>query len=401
MSIRNSIAYRNCARRPGRSAALILLSFLLSFSVLGGLLVILGLQSGLNSLKTRLGADIMVVPYEATSKGELNSMILQGNPGYFYMDSSLAEKTKSRDGIEAVSEQFYLASTSSSCCSYKVQIIGYDPESDFTISPWVQLSDQGTLADNEVYVGSTLNAFAGDELTFYGSTVRVAGRLDETGTYLDTSVYANKKTIQNLISSAQSLGMLDFNDVDPENVVSCIMINVADGYSVQEVLDDINVHVRGVEAVQTQTMISDVAGKLIGISDIIGILIAVVWVLVLLIMVLAFVMISNERKKEFAVLRLLGASRKSLSGIVFREAAFVSIIGGLMGGALSVGAIVLFGQNIESMLNLPFLLPGGMSLAGLFVIALAAAVFTAAVSAAVCAGRISRVDAAVIMRGEN
>ena len=138
-----NIAYRNVRRRPVRTAVLLVLTALLSLAVCGGTLLVSGLQKGLGSLEARLGADIMVVPYEARTKSNLESIVLQGNPGYFYMDNSRYEKIRGLDGIGQISAQFYLASASSGCCSIPVQIIGFDPETDFTVLPWLQRSYDG------------------------------------------------------------------------------------------------------------------------------------------------------------------------------------------------------------------------------------------------------------------
>ena len=396
-----SLPLLNCLRRPGRTTALALLSFLLCFSVLAGSLLITGLQSGLDSLEARLGADIMVVPYEATTQSKLDDMILQGNPGYFYMDSSVMDKLSEIDGVAKISAQFYLASASASCCSYKIQLIGFDPETDFTITPWVENSYDGELGYMEVLVGHDLSAFAGDQLQFYGTQVTVAARLDQTGTYLDTAVYASEETIKTLISSALESQIYDFGDVDPDNIVSAVLIDVQDGYSIEQVLNDINIHLRKVEAVQTQSMISDVAYKLSGISGISGILILVIWLLVLVILILAFAMISGERKKEFAILRLLGTSRKKLAFLLLRETLLVSVAGSAIGALMAWITAYAFGNVIESVLSMPFLLPGGASMVLLIVGAMAAAIAASSVSAAVSAWRISRVDAALILRGEN
>ena len=396
-----SLPWLNCIRRPGRSTALFLLAVLLSFSVLTGSLLITGLRSGLDSLEQRLGADIMVVPYEAVTKAQLDDIILQGNPGSFYMDRSMIEKLETIDGVGQISEQFYLASTASSCCSYKVQIIGFDPDTDFTITPWVQNSYDGELGYLEVFVGHDLNAFAGDTLSFFGTEVTVAARLDRTGTYLDTAVYASEDTIRTLIQQAYEKQIYDFGGRDPDDVISCVLINVADGYNVEEVMNNINIHVRKVEAVQTQNMIQDVSYKLSGISGISGVLIVVIWLLMLVILILAFAMIANERKKEFAVLRLLGASRKRLAGILLKETLLISVAGSILGAVLSVLTAICFSNLIESALSMPFLLPGAANMALLIAGAILATVAAASVSAAVSAYRISRVDAALILRGEN
>ncbi len=401
MAAGNSLPLRNCVRRPIRTIGLIVLTVLLSFSLLAGSLVISGLRSGLSSLETRLGADIMVVPYEAATQSSLSNMVLQGNPGYFYMDLSVADELEGLDGIAEMSNQFYLATATASCCSYRVQVIGFDPETDFTITPWVQLSYKGDLGYGEVFVGHDLNAFPGDELTFYGTTVTVAARLEQTGTYLDTSVYANVETIQTLIQSAKDSKLYDFGGIDPQAVVSCVLINVADGYPVEEVLNDINLHVNNVKAVQTQSMISDVSSKLSSVSDIAGGLIAAVWVLVLIILILAVTIISNERKKEFAVLRILGASKGKLASILMKESLLVSVAGSFIGAALAVLLTLLFSGLIEQSLKLPFLLPGAGGMAILLLCGVAASILASTLTSAVCAYRISKVDPALVLRGRN
>ena len=396
-----SLSMKNLKNRPGRTAALILLAAFLCFAALGGSLFVSGLKSGLSSLETRLGADIMVVPYEAASKSKLSDIILQGNPGYFYMNRSVMDKLRSIEGVGQISAQFFLATSTSSCCSAAVQIIGFDPETDFTIQPWVKSTYRDELGYMEVLVGNELNAFPGDTLTFYGSDVRVAARLDRTGTYLDTAVYANEETIRTLIAQAYEKQIYDFGDIDPDEVVSCVMINVAEGYVTEEVLNDINIHVRKVEAVQTSAFLSDISGKMTGLAGVIGWLTAAIWLLALLVLAVAFRMISNERKKEYAVLRALGASRGMLAGIIMKESLIVSCIGSAIGAAAAIAVVLLLGSHMENAVGLPFLLPGAGGMAVIIVLSLAASILAGSVSAAVSAFRISGMDTAVILRGEN
>ena len=122
MKLSKSLPFRNLAGKPVRTAILILLTALLSLTVFGGTLMITSLKTGLHSLESRLGADIMVVPYEATTKSNLENIVLQGATGYFYMDNNKYQKILEREGIGQVSAQFFLASASSGCCSTAVQI---------------------------------------------------------------------------------------------------------------------------------------------------------------------------------------------------------------------------------------------------------------------------------------
>jgi putative ABC transport system permease protein len=397
----SDLSVLNLKRRPGRTAALVVLTLFLSFSAMAGSLMISGLKSGINSLETKLGADIMVVPYEATTKSTFSNMILQGNPGYFYMDGSVLDKLTAMEGIGQISSQFYLASTSSGCCDYKVQIIGYDPDTDFTIGPWLKDSYSGSVSDYEIIVGNQLNAFPGDTLRFFDVTCTVVAKLEETGSYLDTAVYANLNTIRAMIQGAKENGMHTFDDVDPDELVSSVLINVADGYSVEEVMNDINIHVRKVEATRTQSMISNVASGLSSISSIITILIAAIWVLALVVLLLAFSMIGNERKKEFAILRGMGASRRELSALMAKEALFVSLLGSVIGAFLAAVSILLFSNFIRSSLELPFLTPGALGLAGRFLLCVAASAAAGVLASTGCVRKVSRVDTALILRGDN
>ena len=255
MKLKKNLPLRNLLGRPVRTTVLVILTALLSVTFLCGTLVITSLRKGLGSLEARLGADIMVVPYEAATKSDLQNIVLQGNTGYFYMDNSRLEKIMKCDGIGQLSCQFFLASASSGCCSIPVQIIGFDPETDFTISPWIKKSGGGQLKDMDIVVGNDLNAFVSDTLKFYGVECHVAAKLDKTGTSFDTAVFTNENTIKKLIQSSVDLKMNSFTNIDPDKTVSCVLINAAEGYTPEEIINDINIHVKKVKAIQTKEMI--------------------------------------------------------------------------------------------------------------------------------------------------
>lgn len=401
MNIKNSIAIKNVAGRPLRSTALILLASFLAFSMFAGILVTSSLKRGFSSLEQRLGADIMVVPYEASTKADLSNIVLQGNTGYFYMNESVYDKIAAREGIGQISAQFFLASTSSSCCSIPVQLIGFDPETDFTITPWIKKSYGEALGFKDVVVGNDLNAFVGDTLSFYGVDVRVAAKLDKTGTSYDTAVFMNRETIEALIQSSLDRNMNDFKNIDPKKVVSCVLIKVADGYVPEEVLNDINIHVKKVKAIQTKNMISGIADSLAGISEVTGVLMAVIWIIGFCILATAFFMMTNERKREFALLRIVGASRKRVSGIVLLEGCIVSLAGSLTGVIIGFLVFLPFGNYIEESLKLPFLLPRTHSLFLWAILSLLTALFAGALSSTFAAGRIGRLEPGTVLREVN
>lgn len=399
-----SFSIKDIKGNPGRSVALMVLSVLLSFCILSGSLVLTGLRSGLKSLDLRLGADVMVVPYKAATENYLEDAILMGNTGYYYMPASRMNEIREKvDGVAQMSPQLFLATTTASCCSYRVSVVGFDPKTDFTITPWIQSTYNGTLEDQQVIVGHDMNAYPGDVIQFFGVSLTVAARLDQTGTYLDTAAYTNMTTAKTLVAAAKEKGLFQSSDynADPESMVSCIMIRVAEGYTAAEVEGAIKTHVRQVATVKTETSVEDVSDKLTGIQHLAVILIAVVWILIFIVEMVAFRMNFTSRMKEFAIIRTVGASKKELSGILMREAFYISFLGSVIGAAAGLLVMELFSGQIQKSLDMPFLLPGGWTMVLIFALCAAVSVLAGVLSALSAAGKAGNVDAALILRGEN
>lgn len=398
----NGLSFRNIIKKPVRSAALIIIAAFLAFSAFGGSVMVMSLSGGLNSLSARLGADIVVVPYSATSKVSYDSIIIQGQPGQFYMDSKYFDEIKEEiSGIEKITAQFYLASAKASCCSSRLQIIGFDPETDFSVQPWIEKSYSDKLGLYDTVVGSDVTPNTDMTIEIYGKTLKVQSVLDKTGTELDHAIYVNTETMKELIKAHNEKNPNQEREVNPDNVVSSVLIKVSGGYDIDSVVGDINLHVRQVKAIRTQNMISDVANSLSGVSGMISALMIAVWALSVIIMAIAFTMIMNERKKEFAVLRVLGASRARLAGFVFKENAILTLTGGVIGVLLTVIIILLFSPLIEQSIGLPFLLPNVVTLCVAGLITVIVTVAAGALTAAISAFKISKIDTGLILRGDN
>ncbi|MBR1811056.1 MAG: FtsX-like permease family protein [Clostridia bacterium] len=400
MNIRK-LPVKNLERKPVRTAMLIILTALLSLAVFGGTLVERSLRSGLTSLETRLGADIIVVPASAKSQYDLESILLEGVPGHFYMKKDYLDKVGKIEGIEKISAQYYLATVTSGCCSMPLQLIGFDPQTDFTVKPWIRQNYSGELGEFEIVIGGNINSAVGKTLKFYNQSCTVVGTLARTGTELDNAVFATAQTIKALIKSSEALGLNGQTREDPEQIISTIQIKVQEGYDIDDVMNDINIHITRVQAVRTRSMISGVADSLAGTAYIIRVLIAAVWVLALVILFAAFAAMVNERKREFAVLRVIGTSRSRLARIILAESALVSLLGGVFGILLGTAVVFPFSNLIESKLGLPFLLPGTGDILLLAALTLAVSVLVGAAAASYAAVKLSRVDTGLILREGN
>ena len=395
-----SLTLRNLIRRPGRTAALALLTAFLALAVFGGSVVILSLRSGLQSLEARLGADIILVPSEAQSKVSFQNMFLQGTTGAFYMDAAVTEQAMAVEGVEKAAPQTFLASLKADCCSVKIQVIGIDPARDFTVQPWIARSLSRGLGEDEVAVGCKVEADVGESLRIYDRNCRVAARLEPTGTGLDTAVYCSMDTMGTLLAAAEEKG-ISHRIGSGDEMISAVYVKVKDGYDIGEVNSRLTGRLRKVTAVRTRNMITGVSDSLAGISRTVTVLIAAVWALAMIILLLAFGGMIRERAREFAVLRLAGASRGMLVRTVLAESALC----GLLGGVIGIGAAALllfpFAGLIEGALKLPYLLPGGGTILGLAAGTALLAAAAAALASMAAAYRLSRVDPGTALREGN
>ena len=394
----NKLPLTNLIRKPGRTAALVLLTAFLALSVFGGSIVIMSLRQGLGNLESRLGADIIVVPSSARSKVSFKNMLLQGTTGTFYMNSGNLERVLEVEGVEKAAAQVFLSSLKADCCSVEIQVIGIDPETDFIVQPWIEQSCQKELGDLDIVVGTRVNADTGEILKIYDEQCHVVGKLAVTGTGLDTAVYCNMDTMKKLLQAVEEKGISHKITSDDEDVISAVYVKVKDGFDIGKVNSEIQGHTRKASAVRTRSMITDVSGSLGGISRTIAILTGAVWVLALVILLISFAMIANERKKEFALLRMLGASRKQMGLLVWKETAACCLAGGLSGILLASVIVFPFTTLIETNLKLPYLTP---SVPVCFLTGILTLVVTAAagsLSSVRAAFRLAKVDPGTVLR---
>ena len=375
-----------------------LLTAFLALSVFGGSVIVLSLRAGLQSLEARLGADIILVPSEAQSRISFQNMLLQGTSGAFYMDASVMDKAMDVPGVEKAAPQTFLASLKADCCSVKIQVIGIDPSRDFTVQPWIARSLTGALGDMDVVVGCKVEAGIGEIIRIYEQRCKVVARLEPTGTGLDTAVYCNMDTINTLLAAAEAKGVSHKISSGDASVVSAVYIKVRDGYDIDTVNTALTGKLRKVTAVRTRSMITGVSDSLAGISRTVTIMIVVIWTLAFMILFLAYILIVRERSREFAVLRLIGASRNMLGRMALIESAICGLIGGFTGIGLASIGVFAFSALIENSLGLPYLIPDISTILLLAAGTMMLSIVVSALASAFAAWRLSRVNPGTALR---
>jgi putative ABC transport system permease protein len=390
------ISLRNIAYRKFRAVCLVGTVIFLSFVLIAGSLLTVCLKNGIGSISARLGADALFVPYGYEQYAE--GALLRGEPSSFYFDGDTARQLLILPDISEATPQLFIASFDSPHCSVKVQMIGYDAQTDFLLAPWLNDEVPGGPGDSEVIVGSKINGNIGDKLTFFSHEYIVVGKLKDTGMGFDTSAFINLDMAQIALKEYARLG--GENVPDGDDVISSIAINVAPGIDLPEFAKNIRLGYRDlrVSVIETQTMISGMSANLDALISVIGLLSVLLWVLAAGVLALIFTLSINERRREFGIYRALGASKTKLAAIILSEAAVTGAIGAAIGLALVSFVYFLFEPLLSISIDLPYLRPSGGTIAGLLVGGFVLSLATGQAAAAFSALRIGKIATAAIIK---
>lgn len=346
---------RNIRKRPYRSFCLMLAAVIGSYALFVGLALKASLNNGIGRMQERMGADLMIVP--ESSEIEARNILLTGEPEFFYMDVAVATAAAEIEGVECATSQFYFTSLSSDCCSTRVQLIAFDPDTDFVINPWIDERVTSDVSNGSVIIGSEVTPLSNGKVKFYGNEYSVAGKLGETATGLDHSVFMSRETMHEILNDAKDKGYQFLNPEDDGAWVSTVLLRVSDDADITAVEKEIYNRAGGIKFIETDKLISDVAVKLGSVENIINVTLTVLLVFSFLTMILFFSVIFHERKKEFAVLRILGTSSRRICFFSLTEGITIGAAGGIIGLVLGILTVFPFNHYIENSLDVPYLMP--------------------------------------------
>ncbi len=391
------LAKRNIAGSSFRSWMVFFCAALMAGFVIAATLVIRGANDSLSLALDRLGADIIVIP-----KGEeqrLKSALLMGIPVHCWMPDTIVDDLAALPGVKAVSPQLYLSTLrGATCCSVpEMFLIAYDPETDFTLKPWLEENLEGGLALGEA-VGGNLVYVPADQakLLVYGYGLDLKGSLEPTGTGLDQSMFFTFETAFEIarMSSDQAVKVLDI----PPRTVSSALVKVELDADPQEVAAEISSAILGVTPLVTATLFRDQREQLLSLMNSVVALLGIIWILAMALIAVIFSLAVNERRRHIGVMRALGARRTTVLQSLLLEAILLALAGGTVGIAVASLAVNLFRPLIMGLMNTPFLYPAPLQLAGLGLGALGLALLGVTLAALIPALRISFQDPAISMR---
>ena len=388
----------NLRRKPFRTTALVIVVTMLTVAFYGGSLLSMNLEAGLNSMQERMGADLMVTPQN--TKNEAEALLTNGGSSTFYFTNDIENEVSKADGIDEITAQTYISSLAAACCDDKVQIIGFNPQTDFVITPWIGSQFDGVLEDGQIIAGASINVSGNNTVKLYGHEFPVAAQLANTGTSLDNSVFVNMNTVPDVVSYSAKVGHPAIPQEYADKAVSAILIKVKDGYSAQQVASNITkaTGLKGLGYVYPGGITATTKNNLTVIVGYVTIFVAVFWIMGLIVLLAVFASTMNERKREFAAYRIMGATRSTLVGIIIRESVMIGALGGAIGVALASLAIFPFSTLIGRQLELPYLQSGVWNVMLLIAVSFVFAVITGVIASIATAVKLSAPETYLTLR---
>lgn len=392
------LVLRNILGSLFRSGAIFLCAILVAGLSLSATFVVHGAQSGLRRNLSRMGADIIVIPWGTMSQ-DFDGAHLAGMMTERWMPRAYMDRIVAVPGVEVVSPQLYLSTIADSpfCSMPDLYLVAYDPVTDFVLEPWLEHEPVGNLRLGEAVGGVAVSDPDGDQkIHVYGYPIRLIGTLEETGGDADQSLFISFDTAQMIMEQVQSQPRPPF-EIAPESI-STAMVKVRLGSDAHQVAVRMLEQVPGVVPIESTGFFQTQRAQVVGLLRTLLILAGLTWFLAILFMGLVFSLAANERRREIAMLRALGATKTVVLRTLLLEGVILAITGGTIGIGLTILAAGLFREQLAHATGIQILMPEPLVLAGLAAAGLVLAVVSVTLAAWLPASRLSRQEPALAMR---
>ena len=396
-----NLIIENYLRNPFRSFGLSLLIALLASVLLVGGLLSLSLSKGLNRLSSRLGADVIVIPQGSEINDQ--TILLQGDSKYAYLPQGALEFIRGLAGVEQATPQYFLTTLSSSCCEQKVLIIGFDPASDFVIQPWIREVLTEKLPKGAIVVGSDISVGEKKTVKFFDHEYPVAASLEPVGNKLDQAVFVDVATLAQIREAAKAKGVVFLHqdvrsDGSEAPLYSSVLIKLRAGADIDRLSQEIHTRFDGVQIRTRKDLFSGLEKSANFLQIVVWSIVGLFLVIAVAAIVISFSLSTRERRREYALLRIVGYARKRLRTLVLGESLLVSAVGSYIGLLFSSVAFFTFKIWIGEHVSVPFIVPGNAEIAAVYAVVILLLHSVGPVAVYGVANKVSKIDAYAALR---
>jgi len=354
----SALIARNLSAARVRTAIIIIAVAVVVGLLFSTLVIEIGVRRSTELGSARLGADILLLPSPLPNliiyiqwkdpvfitPSNTTAHLVYLRPRYIDDNGTLERGISAILGVSGVSPQVFVGTLNNS--GRTVALVGFDPNTDFTVLPWLKAGGQGqtSLGADMAIVGSDTGFGAGDNVGWGSLSLRVTAVLEPTSSTMDRTVFFPIQTAYGLVRGAtSSMGLgAGQNSLSAEfkpGQISALLVKLQKGASEDEVGRLISGTISDYVVIFGAIATRQVSLETRGIATYEFFLSGLLGTSVLILVASLISMSINERKQEFGLLRSLGATRGSISKVVMGEVGIVSLLGSVLG--LAVGGLVL------------------------------------------------------------
>ncbi len=360
-----------------------------------------GVNAGMELSKQRMGADIVVIPDGVTMEPSL--YLFGGATVNTYMPKETVDILKKLPGVTKATPQFFTHTLTADCHDIGTsnRMLGYDPESDWILQPWLKKINKARLADDEVILGAKVPTWTQDKISIFGKWYNIVTIAEETGTTLDYSLFVSMEEARRVAGGSPQLKSVWSKEGNPAGLISSVLLQIDPAVTTAS---DVVGRIRQVGYFKT-IVAADVKQRIIYqftmLVYLLGSVGTLTAVLSLFQLFTRFYALTWERQAEWGLYLAIGASGRDIAFLVVGEAVTVALIGSISGIALG-GLMYAGGLHIlQSYQSFPFIQPSWHFLTAAVFLLVAGFSGLAALAAWLPAYRGSRIDPSTIMtRGE-
>jgi putative ABC transport system permease protein len=345
--------------KPGRNLATVFCFAFIAANIFSGQFLLSGAVGGVERGISRMGADHIVVPVQylittGYTGGASTGAIVSVNPSVFRVNKSIMDITGNISGVAETSPQLYILTLElPELSSSPVNIFGIDPESDFTIRPWLQQPLNAPLKRGEVIIGKDIDREVLSSISVKNHTYTVAGRLDSTQSAADTTIYMGMNDAY-VLAAAEGVVSRTVSPILPGDI-SAVFVRDSPG----ENPDTVGSRLRKafsssdsagkIAVINRHFTLTPVSHDIQDIPALLLIISAFVILAALPLIALIAAMVAHERQREIGLLKAMGAQRKVVFFLVIAESLVLAATGGIAGVSVSLIAFSL--ANMQGLLN--------------------------------------------------
>ena len=388
------LVLRGLKERQFRSLLIAFFILVLTGFLLATTVILWGMEENLRIGMERLGADIVVIPFDVTEQAQ--EEVLAGMlPAKDSMPAGHVRRILEMKAVKRASPQLYLSTIKGSPYSSanELRIVAFDPKTDFTILPWLKYELPKPLGIRDAIGGALINKIDPPEhILANGYELALVGKLEPTGIWFDQTVFVTFETAREMIVKGAISA-----EVSADTVTS-ISVDLKPGYDAARTATEMLLVAPGIWPVQATKVMTTLAAQRAGLIQSLFLALSTIWIFTVVLTGFVFSLIVNEQRREIGMFRAVGASRHFIFRLFLTEGAILASVGGLTGMIVTTFLLYFLRTWLMSAFEVRIYLPSlpglVVSMIGCFLIALLL-VLPALLYPAI---RASRLDPAVAMR---